>query len=56
MVQYCRYRLKRLFIMHCDYSAMTMVGYAGRGPPMADEYRLPVYQCAFIYTQSCKEE
>lgn len=35
MVQYRRYRLKRLFIMHCDYSAMTMVGYAGRGPPMA---------------------
>lgn len=33
---------KDYFIMHCDYSAMTMVGYAGRGPPMADEYRIPV--------------
>lgn len=35
--------------MHCDYSAMTMVGYAGRGPPMADEYRLPVYS-VHLYT------
>lgn len=32
-----------LLIMHCDYSAMTMVGYTGRGSPTADEYRLPVY-------------
>lgn len=43
MVQYCRYRLKRLFIMHCVYSAMTIEGYTERSSPIADEYRLPVY-------------